>query len=217
MQRKLYHKIIVLLANFLVLSSVLFAQEFTDLVDVTTLDSTIVVDLRYATKDNFMEDTLYSANICLLRRNIAEQLVKVHQRLRNMNLGLKIWDAYRPLSVQKKMWEKIPDPRYVADPARGSNHNRGAAVDVTLVDSKGNELEMPTEFDDFSQRARSDYPDASERAKKNRTILQQAMTAHGFLTISSEWWHFNYIGCHDYSILDVPLEKFLKAKASEKK
>jgi D-alanyl-D-alanine dipeptidase len=217
MQRKLYHKIIILQAIFLVLPVVLLAQEFTDLVDVTTLDSTIVVDLRYATKDNFMGDTLYSANICLLRRNVAEQLVKVHQSLRNMNLGLKIWDAYRPLSVQKKMWEKIPDPRYVADPARGSNHNRGAAVDVTLVDSKGNELEMPTAFDDFSQRARSDYPDASERAKQNRNILQQAMTAHGFLTISSEWWHFNYSGCHDYSILDVPLEKFLKAKVSKKK
>lgn len=217
MYRKIYCKIIVLQVIFFILPVVLFAQESIDLVDITTLDSTIVVDLRYATKDNFMGDTLYSANICLLRRNVAEQLVKVHQSLRNMNLSLKIWDAYRPLSVQKKMWEKMPDPRYVADPARGSNHNRAAAVDVTLVDSKGNELEMPTAFDDFSQRARSDYPDASERAKQNRTILQQAMTAHGFLTISSEWWHFNYIGCHDYSILDVPLEKILKAKASQKK
>ncbi|HEX9973216.1 MAG TPA: D-alanyl-D-alanine dipeptidase [bacterium] len=217
MHRKIYSKIIVLQVIFLILSVVLFAQESFDLVDVTTLDSTIVDDLRYATKDNFMGDTLYSANICLLRRNVAEQLVKVHQSLRNMNLGLKIWDAYRPLSVQKKMWEKMPDPRYVADPDRGSNHNRGAAVDVTLVDIKGNELEMPTAFDDFSQRARSDYPDASERAKQNRTILQQAMTAHAFLTISSEWWHFNYSGCGNYSILDVPLEKFLKVKVSKKK
>lgn len=164
-----------------------------------------------------MGDTLYSANICLLRSEVAAQLVKAHQSLRELNLGLKVWDAYRPLSVQKKMWKKISDPRYVADPARGSNHNRGAAVDVTLVDSQGNELEMPTEFDDFSQRARSDYPDASERAKQNRSILQQAMTSHGFLTISSEWWHFNYRGCHNYPILDVPLDKFLKTKPNKNK
>lgn len=210
-------KIVILLFLLVLMPGILFTQESIDLVDITELDSTIIIDLRYATKDNFMGDTLYSANICLLRSEVAEQLVKAHQSLRKLNLGLKVWDAYRPLSVQKKMWKKISDPRYVADPARGSNHNRGAAVDVTLVDSQGNELEMPTEFDDFSQRARSDYPDASERAKQNRSILQQAMTSYGFLTISSEWWHFNYRGCHNYPILDVPLEKFLKTKPNKNK
>ena len=107
------------------------------------------------------------------------------------------------------MWEKLPDPRYVAKPSRGSNHNRGAAVDVTLVDLEGNELEMPTCFDDFSRKAGSDFPDVSELAKKHRTILQQAMRAQGFLTISSEWWHFNDKDCKKYSILDVPLDKFI--------
>lgn len=217
MNQNIFQKLVVSLLAFFILPGILFAQDSIDLVDITDLDSTIIIDLKYATADNFMGDTLYSANICLLRRNVAEQLVKVHHSLCNMRLGLKIWDAYRPLSVQKKMWEKIPDPRYVADPARGSNHNRGAAVDVTLVDAKGNEVEMPTEFDDFSQRARSDYPDASERAKQNRELLQRAMISHGFLTISSEWWHFNYTGCHDYSILDVPLEIFLQLKINKKK
>lgn len=212
MNRNISFKIFIFLSIFLVLSGISIAQESSDLVDITALDSTIIVDLKYATRDNFMGDTLYSANICLLRKNVAEQLVKVHRSLQKMSLGLKIWDAYRPLSVQKKMWQKIPDPRYVADPARGSNHNRGAAVDVTLVDRNGNELEMPTAFDDFSLRARSDNPDVSEQAKRNRAILQQAMTSQGFLTITSEWWHFNYVGCHNYSILDVPLEKFVPKK-----
>jgi D-alanyl-D-alanine dipeptidase len=188
----------------------LLSQQPGDLVDIMKLDSTIVVELKYATADNFLQDTLYSANICLLRRAVAERLVKVHHSLRPMGLGLKIWDGYRPLSVQKKMWEKLPDPRYVADPKRGSNHNRGAAVDVTLVDLEENELEMPTDFDDFSRRAGSNYPYVSESAKRNRTILQDAMRAQGFLTISSEWWHFNDKDCKKYSILDVPLEKFIK-------
>ena len=188
----------------------LLAQKSIDLVDITELDSTIVVELKYATADNFLEDTLYSANICLLRKAVAERLVKVHQSLRKKGFGLKIWDGYRPLSVQKKMWEKLPDPRYVAKPSRGSNHNRGAAVDVTLIDLEGNELEMPTYFDDFSRKAGSSYPDVSELAKKHRTILQQAMRAQGFLTITSEWWHFNDKNCKRYSILDVPLEKFVQ-------
>jgi D-alanyl-D-alanine dipeptidase len=188
----------------------LLSQQPGDLVDITELDSTIVVELKYATADNFLEDTLYSANICLLRRAVADRLVMVHHSLRSIGLGLKIWDGYRPLSVQKKMWEKLPDPRYVANPQRGSNHNRGAAVDVTLVDREGNELEMPTDFDDFSRKAGSRYSYVSESAKRNRTILQDAMRAQGFLTISSEWWHFNDKDCKKYSVLDVPLEKFIK-------
>lgn len=190
----------------------LIAQYTGDLVDITELDSTIVVELKYATGDNFLGDTLYSANICLLRKPVAERLVKVHQSLQKKGFGLKIWDGYRPLSVQKKMWEKLPDPRYVANPQRGSNHNRGAAVDVTLIDLDGNELEMPTYFDDFSRKAGSDFPDVSELAKKHRTILQQAMRAQGFYTITSEWWHFNDKECKRYSILDVPLDMFVHKK-----
>ena len=200
-----------ILIAFLIFSpGFLLSQQPGDLVDIMELDSTIVVELRYATEDNFLEDTLYSANICLLRKAVAERLVKVHQSLRQKGFGLKIWDGYRPLSVQKKMWKKLPDPRFVANPQRGSNHNRGAAVDVTLVDLKGNELEMPTEFDDFSPKAKSDYPYANEQAKRNRKILQDAMRSQGFRTISSEWWHFNDKNCRKYSVLDVPLERFIK-------
>ena len=210
MSRQSFRSWLSLAVCLILLPGFLTAQQPDDLVDIMELDSTIVVELKYATRDNFLQDTLYSANICLLRRAVAERLVKVHRSLQQRGFGLKIWDGYRPLSVQKKMWEKMPDPSYVANPQRGSNHNRGAAVDVTLVDLNGNELEMPTEFDDFSRRARSDYLFVSDPVKKNRTILQDAMRAQGFQTTSSEWWHFNDKDCKKYSVLDFPLEKFIK-------
>ena len=187
----------------------LFAQHEEDLVDITSLDSTIIIDLRYATADNFMKEVLYSANICLLRKTVAEKLIKVQQDLRRQGLGLKVWDGYRPLSVQKKMWEKMPNPGYVADPKYGSNHNRGAAVDVTLVDSSGNELEMPTGFDDFTKKAASNYPYVTKEAFKNRKMLQEAMKAHGFKAIKSEWWHFNDCDVKKYPVIDIPLKKIV--------
>ena len=192
---------------FLMFGSIL-SQTPTDMVDITKLDSTIIIDLRYATADNFLGDTLYSANICLLRKAVAERLVKVHHYLREKGLGLKIWDGYRPLSVQKKMWEKLPDSKFVANPKYGSNHNRGAAVDVTLVDLKGNELEMPTGFDDFTKNAHIECTNISEDAKKNRRVLQQAMIKYGFKTINSEWWHFNDKDIKKYSVMDIPLNYF---------
>lgn len=209
MSRYIFRSLFIVFVLLALLASPVNAQQPSDLIDIMELDSTIVVELKYATKDNFLEDTLYSANICLLRRAVAERLVKVHQSLQQNGMGLKIWDGYRPLSVQRKMWEKMPDARYVANPQRGSNHNRGAAIDVTLVDLNGNEMEMPTKFDDFSRRASSDYLFVSERAKRNRTILQDAMRAQGFKTITSEWWHFNDKDRKRYAVLDVPLEKFI--------
>lgn len=208
-----FAKIIILV----ILPVIIFAQDQSDLVNILDLDSTIVIELKYATKDNFLGDTLYSANICLLRKAVAERLVNVNQLLRKKGYGLKVWDGYRPLSVQRRMWEKLPDPKFVANPKRGSNHNRGAAVDVTLVDLNGNELEMPTYFDDFSPKARSDYPKVSEIAKTNRKILQDAMRSQGFQTISSEWWHFNDNECKNYPVLDVPLDKFIKSKDNKKR
>ena len=201
---------------FLIFGSIL-SQSPVDMVDITELDSTINIDLRYAAADNFLGDTLYSANICLLRKAVAERLVKVHRYLHKRGLGLKIWDGYRPLSVQKKMWEKIPDSKFVANPKYGSNHNRGAAVDVTLVDLKGNELEMPTGFDDFSEKAHIKCENISEEAKKNRWILQKAMRRFGFKTINSEWWHFNDKDIKNYSVMDIPLDFFKTRKTQQKR
>ncbi|MBN2090527.1 D-alanyl-D-alanine dipeptidase [candidate division KSB1 bacterium] len=182
------------------------ARETEPLVDLAKLDSTVIIDLKYATTDNFLGKKVYNCARCLLRKSVAERLIRVQKRLNKIGLGLKVWDAYRPLSVQRKFWEFCPDPRYVAPPDKGSRHNRGAAVDVTLVDSLGNELEMPTKFDDFSRRAAPDFPDVSPAARKNRKILIDAMTAEGFKGISSEWWHYDAPAYLKYPILDIQLD-----------
>ncbi len=211
----LKYKIIPII--FFFLPGILICQQQLDLVDITKIDSTIIVDLKYATADNFLGDTLYSANICLLRKEVAERLIKVHQYLKKQRLGLKIWDGYRLLSVQKRMWDILPNSNYVANPKTGSNHNRGAAVDVTLVDAKGNELEMPTGFDDFSDKAGSDYAEVSAAALKNRMLLQNAMYRFGFKSIKSEWWHFNDKNIKKYPVLDIPLECFIPSAAKLQK
>jgi len=175
------------------------------LVLVSELDSTIIIDLPYATKNNFVGEVLYDANLCYLRKSVAERLVRVQKNLQKQGYGLKIWDGYRPRSVQWKMWELVQDPRYVADPNKGSRHNRGAAVDVTLIDSLGKELPMPTYFDDFTEKANRDFNDLPEDVIQNREILTKAMQAEGFSPISSEWWHFDAPNWENYSLLDKPL------------
>lgn len=172
-------------------------------VDLQTIDPTIIVDLRYARADNFLGRAVYEDTRCFLRRGTAERLARVQKRLRAQGYGLKVWDGYRPLSVQRKMWEIMPDPRYVADPSKGSRHNRGAAVDVTLVDAQGKECEMPTPFDDFSPKAAADNMDVTPLALKHRQILQQAMTAEGFTIYEAEWWHFNDPEWQKYPIVDI--------------
>jgi D-alanyl-D-alanine dipeptidase len=180
------------------------------LVLVSDLDPTIVIDLKYATEDNFVGEVLYDTSLCYLRKSVAERLVRVQKRLRKNGLGLKIWDAYRPLSVQWKMWELVPDPRYVADPRIGSRHNRGAAVDVTLVDAQGRELVMPTGFDDFSEKAHRNYMDLPDSVLQRRALLEAAMTAEGFLPLPTEWWHFDAPGWEKYPVLDVDLKEVVR-------
>jgi D-alanyl-D-alanine dipeptidase len=177
-----------------------------ELVNVHSIDSTIVLDLRYATENNFTHHKLYPVARCLLRREPAESLSAVQKELRTCGLGLKIFDGYRPLSIQKKLWEAVPDDRYVANPAKGSRHNRGAAVDLTLVDSLGNELAMPTPFDNFTERAHCNYKKLPRKILKNRTLLQQVMERHGFWRMETEWWHFDFHDWGRFPILDLPLE-----------
>ncbi|MBC8181214.1 M15 family metallopeptidase [candidate division KSB1 bacterium] len=206
--KKIFLRVQLFVLFLLLIFSSLQSQTPVDMVDISDMDSTIVIDLRYATADNFLNDTLYSANICLLRKPVAERLVQVQKYLREKGLGLKVWDGYRPLFVQKKMWETLPDSKFVANPKHGSNHNRGAAVDVTLVDLEGKELEMPTGFDDFSEKAHIKSTNISDEAKKNREILQEAMKRFGFNPILSEWWHFNDKDIKKYSVMDIPLNYF---------
>jgi len=144
---------------------------------------------------------------CLLRESVAHRLSRVQDDLEARGLGLKVFDGYRPLSVQRRMWAVLPDPEYVADPAKGSRHNRGAAVDVTLVDTRGRELPMPSAFDEFSERAHRDYAGGTAEQRRNRRVLQEAMERHGFSGLDSEWWHFDAPGWRQYPVLDQPLER----------
>jgi zinc D-Ala-D-Ala dipeptidase len=193
-------------SNKLLTSTPITSRSKNDLVDVNTVAPKILLDIRYATPNNFMKQTVYPVARCLLHTKVAKQLQEVQTELEKEQIGLKVFDCYRPLSIQKKMWKILPDSNYVANPAKGSRHNRASAVDITLVDlASGQEKEMPTEFDEFSKRANIDYKDASPSAKKNRKRLRAAMEKHGFKNMNTEWWHYDSIGWEKYPLLDVPL------------
>lgn len=175
-----------------------------DFVDVEALEPTLRIELRYATADNFMHRPVYPPNArCYLRVAVAERLQAVQRDLRPLGLGLKLFDCYRPLSAQRALWAVVPDERYVAHPNRGSRHNRGAAVDLTLVDATGHELAMPTPYDAFSERAHRDYMKLPAEALKNRERLATAMARRGFLPLPTEWWHFDAKDYKSYPLDDV--------------
>lgn len=152
----------------------------------------ILIDLKYATTDNFVEEKMYECGQCYLRREAALAIGKIYEELQQEALSLKMFDCYRPRPIQWKLWEKVPDPRYVADPRKGSMHNRGAAVDLTLVDAEGNELEMGTGFDYFGPKAYHTYTQHSKTIQQNRTKLKSIMEKYGFGAIRTEWWHYSY-------------------------
>ncbi len=161
------------------------------LVDVHTMNPRILLDIRYATTNNFTHRKLYEDASCQLRESTARKLDAAEREVEKLGLRLKVFDCYRPLAVQRKLWAAVPDERYVADPAKGSRHNRGAAVDLTLVTAGGDELEMPTGYDDFTERAHRDYEAVSKRARRNRALLERVMVKHGFVGLATEWWHFD--------------------------
>ena len=175
------------------------------LVDIRTVNRNIRLDIRYATANNFLKRKLYPTPKCALRSSVAQKLALVQTDLEKVGLGLKVYDCYRPFSVTEQMWEVLPDPNYVANPARGSRHNRGAAVDLTLVDRTGKELEMPTPFDDFTAKAHRDYAGGSAQSRKNRQLLEDAMKKQGFIGITTEWWHFDSEDWQKFAILDISL------------
>src|SRR5687768_1609113 len=165
-------------------------------------------DVRYATADNFMKRPLYPEVRVFLRCPAAMALRQVQSELSERGLGIKIFDGYRPYRVTVAMWEPIRNPDYVADPAKGSRHNRGAAVDLTLVDlNTGAELPMPTEYDDFTPRAAQSFMDLPQDQMLNRDLLRNVMERHGFKALPSEWWHFDYAGWEKFELLDLTFEK----------
>lgn len=177
------------------------------LVEICRINPTIKLDIRYATENNFVARKLYTHARAFLHAQVAAKLDNVQKDLESRGLGLLVWDAYRPLPVQKTLWDMVPDERYVADPAKGSAHNRGAAVDVTLIDAQGHQLAMPTDFDDFSTKAHYSYDDLPANVLSNRALLRSVMGAHGFDSLATEWWHFSDSDLETYPILSVPFNQ----------
>ena len=179
-----------------------------NLVDAQTLPIKVFLDIRYATANNFMEEKLYESDKCYLQKDTAEALVKAagYALEEETPFYFCLYDCYRPLTVQKLMFAAAP-PGFVADPQAGSNHNRGAAVDLGPCDEDGIPLPMPTDFDDFSEAAAADFSGEyiSETALKNRSSLQKVMKKAGFTIIPKEWWHFDYKDAKDYPLLDISL------------
>jgi D-alanyl-D-alanine dipeptidase len=178
----------------------------TRLVELNKIIPDIVLDIRYATTDNFTGKVVYPSPRCFLAEDAANALRDVQADLEKQGYKLKVFDGYRPLSVQWMFWKIMPDPRYVADPRVGSKHNRGYAVDASLLTLSGEPVSMPTEFDDFSERAKADYPDFSKEILEHRLVLRKTMEKHGFRYFETEWWHFDYQGWENKPILDIPLD-----------
>ncbi len=170
----------------------------------------IVLDLRYAGSNNFMKRSMYppKTNYTFLRLPAARALAMVQQELNSQGYGLKILDAYRPYSVTEQFWELVHDDRYVADPKKASGHNRGIAVDLTIIDLKTKrELVMPTGFDNFTDSAHHDFMDLPEEAIKNRKYLKEIMEKHGFVALPTEWWHYSLPDPEKYTVLDLSFKE----------
>lgn len=179
-----------------------------ELVNIKHLIPDIVLDLRYNTVDNFCGQKLYTTDECLLTHTAVRRLQVVQDSLRARGLGLKVYDGYRPRSVQYLMFEIFPNPVYVADPATGSIHNRGGAVDVSLVDAvTGIELNMPTEFDDFSNMAHHGWTLGltAEQIANREMLLDMMARVGGFEPYSQEWWHYTVPSASNYPLLDFQL------------
>ena len=199
-----------LLVGVLTLLAAVRAEAAAPLVDVRKFAPGIRVKLSYNWPNNAFRRRFYRSNRALLRQPVARRLARAQRRLRKQGLGLKIWDAYRPRSVQAAMWRSAPRARtlYLSNPRKGSKHNRGAAVDVTLVTLGGRELKMPTRHDEFSPRAhRGATRGVTPLARKNSRILEAAMRAEGFIPNPYEWWHFSVPEWRQYPPSNVPLPR----------
>ena len=181
---------------FLSATALLHAQQDTVISDTTFVNlkdysTDFVYDMKYATEDNFLKAKVYDCAECFLRLKTVKALVKANKKFIRKGYRIQIFDCYRPLDIQKRMWQIVSNPEYVADPAKGSIHNRGGAVDITLVDSNGIALDMGTSFDFCGPEAEKKKKKLSEEVKQNRILLKRIMQKSGFIPFNSEWWHYN--------------------------
>jgi zinc D-Ala-D-Ala dipeptidase len=186
-----------------------------ELVELIKLDKRLKLDIRYATANNFVGRPVYTEARAFLQKPAAEALKRAHRRLRKQGYGLLVFDGYRPWAVTKLFWEITPEDKkqFVADPRRGSRHNRGCAVDLTLYDLKtGREVEMPSAYDEMSERAHPNYQGGRPEQRRPRDLLRAAMEAEGFTVYENEWWHFDYKDWREYPILDVSFAEIEKGR-----
>lgn len=181
------------------------------LVDLEKYIPGIVLDIKYATNDNVTGVKMYNSARAFVRKPVAEALKQIQAELNQQGLGLHIHDAYRPFAATLTLYNAVKDTNFVAPPWRGSRHNRGCAVDLTVIDLKTKkQLDMPTEIDAIDKKAYVSYTDLPEEALKNRRMLIEIMERHGFKVYPNEWWHYDFKGWKNYEILDIPFEKLDK-------
>ena len=181
------------------------------LVEIKDYIPGIALDIRYATTNNFMHRRMYQQARAFARLPVVLALKEVEADLKTKGLGIKIYDAYRPYAITVKFYEQARDTNFVADPRKGSKHNRGCAIDMGLIDLKtGKDLDMPTGFDSFSKKASANYPDLPKKEIVNRELLKSVMAMHGFHVIPTEWWHYDFNGWSQYPILDIPFPEIKK-------
>ena len=185
-----------------------------ELVEVAKLDQTIKLEIRYATPNNFLGRPVYKESRAFLQRPAAEALLRANRKAREQGYGLLVFDGYRPWSVTKIFWDSTPQDKkqFVANPSQGSRHNRGCAVDLTLYDLRsGKEVEMPSEYDEMTDRAYPNYSGGTPEQRRRREILREAMESAGFTVYEFEWWHFDYKDWKQYRILDIGFDQIKPA------
>lgn len=179
-----------------------------ELIDLSEYVPGLVLDIRYATTNNFTGEQIYSIAKAYARKPVAKALKEIQADLKKQGLGIKIFDGYRPYKATVKFYEVYRDTTYVASPYRGSRHNRGCALDLTVIELKsGKELQMPTGYDSFKREAWPSTPVRDPEILKNRTLLINVMEKHGFKVNSAEWWHFDFIGWRQYEVLDIDFDE----------
>ena len=184
------------------------------LIEINTRIPNIVLDIRYATENNFLKKVFYKEAKAFARLPVVKALENVQAELNKQGIGVKIYDGYRPYAITVQFYESFPDSTYVASPWTGSKHNRGCALDMTLVDLKtGNELAMPTPFDTATDESWADAPVKDEIALKNRELMKSVMAKNGFTVEPSEWWHYNFNGWKEYPLMDMPFDVLGKTLA----
>lgn len=183
------------------------------MIELITLDPTIKLDIRYATDNNFVGLQVYPQARAFLQKPAAEGVVTVHRKLKEKGLGIAVFDGYRPWSITKLFWEtvEIEQRKFVADPAIGSKHNRGCAIDLSIFDLSSDKLlPMPSDFDEFTERASPDYEGGTVEERRNRDLLRELMEADDFIVNANEWWHFDHKDWAEYPLLDISFDEAAK-------